>query len=284
LIRPKLLTASSGGGDIYIGEQEFLGVGVFAWDVPLSVRYLHACAIGAGGPYGSQTIDGGGGGGLAWANDIEVTPGETLIIQVGRIAADDSRDSGIFRLADPEDIDSAKTWLIKGEGGNGYYGGGFSFGSAGSMGSRGGGRGGNGSLGSYSMANGSTVGSFQGSGGGAGGYTGNGGGESGGAPAANSGGASAGTEYWQSSGSKTGKTPGGAGGGVGVRGRGATASGITQPEGAPTVNGNPGSGGSGARYGGGDTWPGGRGGDGAVRIIWGIKYRYPDNADVEAVE
>ena len=282
MIRPKLLTAASGGGDIYIGEQEFLTQGTYAWDVPLSVRYLHACAIGAGGPYGTNTIDGGGGGGLAWANQIQVTPGETLIIQVGRIAADDARHSGIFRLADPEDIDSAKTWLIKGEGARNQSGGGFSFGP--DVGSSGGGQGGSGSLGQNVIANGQFVATYYGSGGGAGGYMGNGGSGSGGAPEANSGGASAGTQYAQSSGITQGVREGGAGGGVGVRGRGETASGIIYNDGDAPRIGNPGSGGDGVNYGGGDSYPGGKGGDGAVRIIWGIKYSYPDNADVEAEE
>lgn len=282
MIGSRLLTAASGGGDIYIGEQEFPDVGTYAWDVPLSVRYLHACAIGAGGPYGSQTIDGGGGGGLAWANDIEVTPGETLIIQVGRIAADDARHSGIFRLADPEDIESAKTWLIKGEGARNYSGGGYSFGPG--VGSSGGGQGGSGSLGRNVNVNGNFAATYFGSGGGAGGYMGNGGSGSGGAPEADSGGASAGTQFNTTSGVSTGATPGGAGGGVGVRGRGTTASGIIYNDGDSVRNGNPGSGGNGANYGGGDSYPGGKGGDGAVRIIWGIKYSYPDNADVETEE
>ena len=43
------------------------------------------------------------------------------------------------------------------------------------------------------------------------------------------------------------------------------------------------SGGDGSEYGGGGSQGSGAGG-GAVRIIWGIKFSYPDNADIEAVE
>ena len=50
MIRPKLLTVT-GDGDLYIGEEEFPEAGTFTWDVPLSVRYIHVCAIGAGPDY-----------------------------------------------------------------------------------------------------------------------------------------------------------------------------------------------------------------------------------------
>jgi hypothetical protein len=45
--------------------------------------------------------------------------------------------------------------------------------------------------------------------------------------------------------------------------------------------GNPGSGGNGAKFGGGNSQDGS--GGGGVRIIWGIRFSYPDNADIEAV-
>lgn len=107
---------------------------------------------------------------------------------------------------------------------------------------------------------GGDAGEASGGAGGAGGYTGNGGrGQSGnGSPAATSG---------SGGGGGGGGGPGYPGGGVGLFGQG--------PEGAAgswQVPGSPGSGGLGAQYG------GGRGGGGAVRIIWGEGRSFPSNA------
>ena len=82
-----------------------------------------------------------------------------------------------------------------------------------------------------------------------------------------------------SSGALLGVVGGQPGGGVGIMGHGA--------DGAPTGNGgsnaparagNPGSGGDGSSYGGGSAGESLSGGHGAVRIIWGISFRYPDKA------
>jgi hypothetical protein len=278
LIRPKLLTVT-GDGDLYIGEKEFPEAGTFTWDVPLSVRYIHVCAIGAGGLYsGSNGGQAGGGGGLAWANQIEVEPGETLNIQVGTPSGGSNNPeatSGIYRFADPDDTDSAKEWIIEATGGNGFSGDGgtYRFGSN-AMGSTGGGRGGDGSFGNVRYG-------IYGAGGGAAGYTGNGGSGGGGVPGENSGGASGGTSYQYDG--AIGQFPGGVGGGVGVKGRGETAQspGVQNP-GSPARDGLPGSGGDGVEFGGGGTGPqGGNAGHGALRIIWGIRFSYPDNADVK---
>lgn len=59
------------------------------WTVPAGVTTISAVCIGGGGGGGATSqggtyAGGGGGGGLSWANNIAVTPGETLYIQAGR--------------------------------------------------------------------------------------------------------------------------------------------------------------------------------------------------------
>ena len=56
----------------------------FKWVVPAGVTSICAVAVGGGcgGAY-QWSSEGGGGGGMAWCNDITVTPGEELTIQVG---------------------------------------------------------------------------------------------------------------------------------------------------------------------------------------------------------
>lgn len=288
MIRPKLLTVTD-GGDLYIGEQAYESVGEYEFEVPLSVNRIHACAIGAGGKGSVRDYYGGGGGGLVWANDIEVTPGEKLLVIVaacGDVAIDGR--SGIKRKKitrerpDPDDYD----WILWGDGGS-SDGSGGGYGS--SVATAEGGYGGQGSEGKwYNYGNG-VIATFYGAGGGAGGYRGNGGAGvevnqplTGGAP--NSGAAGGGSEYWIDSGSTQGSFDGGVGGGVGIKGRGATGS--SQPnQGSRNTakDGSSGSGGDGKQFGGGSSGNGAtNGGHGAVRIIWGIQYSYPDNADVKA--
>lgn len=264
MIRDKLLTIT-GDGDLYIGEREFTSGGTYQFTVPLAVRRIHACCIGAGAGYEDGVSRGGAGGGLAWANDIEVNPGETLTVKVGATGPQGG-ESGIYR---------GGTMLIRATGGQNDYdhsGGTYYFG-AGISG--GGGQGGQGGAGRYSS--GQYL--FVGGGGGAGGYTGNGGNGNAGIPGQNSGAGSGGDRKHMSSGVTYGTFGGGYGGGVGIRGRGATGSALTPITDGEARNGNPGSGGSGQTFGGGGSY-GVSGGSGAVRIIWGITYSYPDNADV----
>lgn len=59
------------------------------WTVPAGVTSISAVCIGGGGGGGATSqggtyAGGGGGGGLSWANNIAVTPGETLYIQAGK--------------------------------------------------------------------------------------------------------------------------------------------------------------------------------------------------------
>lgn len=295
MIKPKLLTVTD-GGDIYLGKQEFDQPGTYYWDVPLAVNRIHACLIGAGG-YNDyairQTYGGGGGGGLAWANDIEVTPGETLLIQVGAPETDQTSDLCDSIIGRPKDgVQEFDTKLIAAFGGRSIAGGGYDL-----MGQTGGG--GNGGAGSQSRT--LTVGgqseTWGGSGGGAGGYTGDGGAGIIGSDGAvsnsgNGGGGAGGVSFWRvQAGSSPGFKQGGAGGGVGFSGVGASGQGQpVQPSGGQPVRGQAGSGGEEELYGAGGaclyfqspsvapsyTTPG----HGAVRIIWGIKYSYPNNADV----
>jgi len=306
LIRPKLLTA---GGDqsIYIGEQEYTsGPGTYYFKVPNAVTRIHACCIGAGAQGGydgnsSGMWHGGGGGGLGWKNNIEVEPGETLVVQVGAVvgvgeASPEDGDSWIKRMEEPEARNEGEI-IIPGDPEvdplvAGFApAGDFNFVAGGKFFGDGGGDGGSGSLNSLSDI--SSVKS-KGSGGGAGGYTGRGGDgcTDNGDPTQDGGGGSGGASWVSmSSGSKNGYR----GGGTGVRGKGE--SGASRRPNDIAWNseslggvGYPGSGGEGRLFGAGgagerDGWSGedsARAGHGAVRIIWGNRFSYPDNADVEA--
>lgn len=292
MIRPKLITALGDPG-IYIGEREYLEAGEFEFLVPQAVRRLHVCCVGAGGLYDGQSYYSGGGGALAWANGVKVEPGEKLKIVVGAPWARGGQpgDSAIYRVEEPEneEDDPIETMLVKAGGGVAPQGGQFSFGTNadGSNINGGGGNGGNGAYRTDLTSGGYLYATGLGGGGGAGGYRGFGGKANGGPPQAGSGGGSAGTGYYFNySGLTNGTFPGREGGGVGIKGQGSDgpSPGI-QPAETPARPGNPGSGGDGAKFGGG----GGGGnaanaGGGAVRIIWGNKFSYPDNADIEAVE
>lgn len=294
MIRPKILTALGDVG-IYIGEQEFLSPGGgILWEVPQAVRRIHVCCIGAGAQGadigdGYSTFGGGGGGGLGWSNNIEVEPGEILAIQVGAVVGRYYGNNGDSWIKRTDENDSPiGNPLVAGNAPNstdGYYDGGSFIGDGGGYGGGGfyGDRWGN-SLWSY------------GSGGGAGGYTGPGGdgtgrnAKPGGAGGGASGGASATT--WPQPTVSTGA--GFRGGGVGIKGIGASGAprrtvDTPDQQAAPGGVGYPGSGGENEEYGaGGAGYPDRLGedsktaGHGAVRIIWGNKFSYPDNADVEA--
>ena len=55
------------------------------WTVPSGVHYISAVLVGGGGGGDADwSYTGGSGGALAWANDIAVTPGETLTLEIGR--------------------------------------------------------------------------------------------------------------------------------------------------------------------------------------------------------
>jgi hypothetical protein len=69
----------------------------FLWEVPTGVTSIAVVACGAGAPgMYSYSNGGGGGGGLAWLNDITVTPGEELEIQVGVGRRTESSNSSYY--------------------------------------------------------------------------------------------------------------------------------------------------------------------------------------------
>jgi hypothetical protein len=298
LIRSKLLTAISGsneGGNIYIGERAFTAPGFYYWDVPLAVTRIHVCCIGAGAynDYAlTNTYDGGGGGGLVWANDIDVTPGDSLLIRVGNpeTGTGDNRHSSIG--IPKENVQEFDEVFIEAYGGSSSGpGGGYNL-----QGRPGGG--GSGGPGSGPSFINSQLEIWGGSGGGAAGYQGNGGaGIRGGnglvTNPGTGGGSAGGATFWRDlSGQQNGFKQGGAGGGTGIKGIGADGTGRpAQGSGANPVRGSEGSGGTGPDFGAGGAClynmsPSvapdyATAGGGAVRIIWGIKYSYPNNADVK---
>ena len=293
------MTALGGDSGLFIGEREYTSApGVYYFEVPQAIRRIHVCAIGGGaqGAVSSDSSDyefdhdGGGGGGLGWENNIVVEPGEILYVKVGG-------DSGVKRTEDdnatPIEGDDIPNdgWIVAGltpTRRNGYGDGGKFIGT-------GGGEGGRGSI--RTLMNGGSVAS-RGSGGGAGGYRGNGGdGKTNGGSMTEifGGGGSGGHSSYKAPSNKPETVDGFRGGGVGVRGEGPSGPpAITDPLGIDSSYtgkpGNPGSGGekydfgaggAGNRYG----WDGSedtKAGHGAVRIIWGNRFSYPDNADVEA--
>jgi len=307
LIRPKLLTAT-GDPDIYIGEQEYTtGGGTYYFRVPLSVTRIHAVCIGAGAQgaddgdgAGNDKWAGGGGGGLGWKNNIEVEPGEWLAVQVGKVvghydAPFAQGHSWIKRTAEPDEGElygeAEGDPLVAGFAPGGTF---LTFQQGGDFLGDGGGEGGSGSSNtSYVGNDGNNYVKSKGSGGGAGGYTGRGGRgcTNNGDPTQDGGGGSGGASAVAN---QNGTRSGYRGGGTGVYGKGPSGASRrpnsidwdAESSGGP---GYPGSGGEKELFGAGGSgdpgWTGAentKAGHGAVRIIWGNRFSYPDNADVEA--
>lgn len=275
------------------GRQEYTTAGNYTFVVPEGVVKISALAIGAGGG-GAQTWanNGSAGGGLAWADNIEVTAGDSISITVPGITSPNT-DGGDAVVG---------SFFTATGGGSGNQSRGWQPGTyvSGSV-SASGGTGGR----AYDNA------SWQGGGGGAAGYSGNGGngyyGGNGTSPYNGAGGGGAGGGGYASS------TYGfGGGGGVGISGEGSSGTWgtLNSQTSSPQNNGNSfygddryvGAGGSGGenggrnnnsnhtsnlgntiyhgqggRYGGGGAGAGssqsnngnfGRGGQGAVVIAW----------------
>jgi len=266
--------SSQGETEVPRGESTYTIPGTYSWVCPTGVTSVSVVCVGAGGngnptnEYGS-----GGGGALAWANNITVTPGTTYSIVVGSVSVNgnSSQDSSAFGR-------------IAGAGGAGtIYSGGAGGSPSGTVGtSRGGGSGGNGA--GDNVSGGGGAGGYSGNGGGAGSQYGSGGsGSTSGAAGSGGGGGGGGYGSGQASG----------GGGVGLFGQGtsgaaqgATANPIAQggsggssPQPAgffPASTDFAGESGNISRIGGLYGGGGGRhsrnnasvGGTGAVRIIW----------------
>jgi hypothetical protein len=255
-----------------VGQLLFTTLGESGWIVPAGVYRIHAVCVGGGG--GGSTGSGGSGGNLRYANNISVTPGETLLVKVGAGGGKNANiNSG---WGGTSGIRRSNTALLTAGGGrpNGlvnsansgagdnstatYY-------SFGIVPGDGGGLGGiatnSGSLSNYT------------GGGGAGGYSGNGGaggnlGVSGGAGSGGGGGGGA---------SRT-STPPYAGGGIGLSGEGLSgATSTTYGQGGS--DGSAGTSTSGGSYGGGGAMGSATtctvGSQGAVRIIWGSGRAFP---------
>ncbi len=273
------------------GQLEFTTPGSQSWIVPFGINAISVVAVGGGGGGSASTTHtngfsggGGSGGGLAWSNNILVSAGETLTIEVGAAGLGGTYDvntstgnddatsggnSGILR---------GTTVLVRGIGGTrGTYnssatasGGGYT-GDGGGVGGTGGG---------------GQSGHESGGGGGAGGYSGPGGnggtGNSGSIPTAGTGGGGGGDKGVNNFVTKVFA----GGGGVGIYGEGASGAAPTtataggdRTGGALENGGSPGSGGTYKNFGGGgsgaeDDSPAdaAEGGPGVVRIIWGDQY------------
>ena len=237
-----------GPGEVYVappGQILVETVGTTSWVVPDGVYSISSAVISPG--FGS-----GGGGGLSWRNNIDVTPGETLnLVMYANSQANSGLSCGIQRGSDFLVVATCPDWNS----------------STGGLGGKnasdvndGGGNGGNGY---YAVLN--TQPGY--SGGGAGGYTGKGGdaGSGGSAPATGSGGGGGGGAYYQSPNRYR-----GIGGGTGIIQKGADGKGGAA--GSTNNSGTPGSNGLSTTYG------GGTGGKGAIRIFWGGSRSYPDNS------
>lgn len=247
----KVLAASR---RIPTGEQTWTAAGATAWVVPAGVTSLSGVSVGPGG---GAVVGGygGSGGGLAWANSIPVTPGETLYIEVAVGVGSSIERNTVFC-----GLRRGATWLLKAGNGAGSnavtkLGGQKLVGDGGRTGG---------------------AGSSNRAGGGAAGYSGDGtaGAAAGAASAAATGGAASG------GGGYTGSNAG-SGGGVGLFGEGASGesagAGVGGRAGSSGSNGSPS--GDGAAYGGGAAGVYLRnGGAGAVRLIWGYGRSFPSNA------
>lgn len=267
----------------------------YNWVVPAGVRSVSICTIGGGGAGGAGywNAGGGGGGGIRWANNVPVTPGETLTVRVGGGGEGENANANTDATTNAKSgfdswVARGATRLCEAGGGQGGFrdngqqskagGAGGSTGPAGDAGYRGG-QGGN----SGENPNGQGADADFGGGGGApGSYTETG--KRGGSarpnsdtavciPSSGSGGAAGGA------GDRFDINVGG--GGIGIFGRGSSATSVGQAGSGGTNQSN----GDGGYFGGGggsqgldSRWPrAGHGGQGAIRIIWpGDERSYPN--------
>jgi len=249
-----------------IGQIVFTTAGTTSWVVPAGVTSICGVAVG---PASRNTSSGGGG--LSWRNNIPVTPGETLTIQIGVNQASSvaSTHTALYR---------GSTILMIAEGANGINGG--RGGKNANIINGGGGNGGNSNSTVYA------------GGGGAGGYTGDGGSSP---PYTSSyiggngsgGGGGAGGSYYAAG-----------GGGVGLMGQGANGVGGNGSAFNQINYGTGGSGGAnggayindatpelGGNYGGGSSYgttlPAVGSQVGAMRLIWGPNRAFPSTGTAD---
>lgn len=263
------------------GQNDFTSPGVSNWTVPAGVTSISVLAVGGGGGGGSVTSStfssggGGAGGTLAYANNVAVTPGETLQVLVGSGGSAASRNGnagggGITRLR------RGGVTLCQASGGGGAASGQPGYASSSYVGTAG-----------YAGGGGGGPGRAQrgGGGGGAGGYSGVGGnGQNSSSFAAGSPGQGGGG----GGGGASSSSPGVAGGGgVGILGQGTSgAGGNYNNDGGGGSGGQAGQNGVGGTYGGGgcgSTYTGNSsfgqgkaGAQGAMRILYpGTSRQWP---------
>ena len=236
------------------GQVVYTAPGPHTWVCPVGVTSVSVLCVGAGGRTPNGVQGGSGGGGLAYKNNITVTPGNSYTVRVND-ASQESSFASMFGALHGQSASSSAGGIGQGYFGSadvGYVGGNGASGVGDAGGGGGGGAGyaGNGGVGgaasSTEIANSGANGSGGGGGGGAGG----------------------GSDPSVGQGRK-----GGSGGGTGLLGQGANGLGGAAVYLSAGKPGTAGSGGSGVTYGGGGG--GNRGGQdesvagiGAVRIIW----------------
>ena len=116
------------------GEQVYLSAGTYNWIAPKDVTSVCVVCVGGGGAGGSKMYKvGGGGGGLGWRNNIPVTPGQSYKVVVGA--------GGVHRQGSGHGGDSyfLNTSTVLGGGG---YSGNFGYNNGGRYVGQGGGNGG----------------------------------------------------------------------------------------------------------------------------------------------
>ncbi len=81
-------------------QQAYTTAGTYSWVVPTGVTKVSIVAVGggAGGQPGVVRTGGGAGGGLAYSNNVSVTPGESLTVTVGSGGASNT-NGGNSKLA-----------------------------------------------------------------------------------------------------------------------------------------------------------------------------------------
>ena len=273
-------------------QQAYTTPGTYTFIVPAGVTSLSMVVISGGGAGKPGDPDaqgnGGGGGGLGYANNVSVSGGQSLLVQIGIIHTNSATQAPDSYVRLPNI--TYPCWA------NGGYGGNYSDRRGGAIYPGHGTAGGSGGVGGAGEDNGG------GGGGGCGGYAGNGGngGATNGSNAASnsSGGGGGGFSYYNDAGVQYQEIHvGGNGGGVGLLGSGST--GVGAAGGGYSAGGNGGTGGNGsdklgAGGGGGgyfrnidlsddsiiftEGYGGENGGSGGVRIMWGAGRSYPSNA------
>ena len=89
------------------GEVEYLTPGTYTWTAPRGVTSVCAVCVGGGGAGGSKNYKvGGGGGGLGWRNNIPVTPGQryTVVVGTGGVHGRSSGNGGDSYFLSPQTV------------------------------------------------------------------------------------------------------------------------------------------------------------------------------------